>query len=149
MAQKVPVSQAEPLALATPKERISSIPAHLLAPYTTRNSVLQPTLSLLLKGTWVPKTGSKYLPHYGGKGKNTVSSQAAQIPQVLARLVDQLNFVDVETEAESQQATFQRLEGNQGRPASQAWGYLPVGPTAASTRHTWTACPRRLAQSPH
>lgn len=57
MAQKVPVSQAEPLALATPKERISSIPAHLLAPYTTRNSVLQPTLSLLLKGTWVPKTG--------------------------------------------------------------------------------------------
>lgn len=38
MAQKVPVSQAEPLALATPKERISSIPAHLLAPYDKKFS---------------------------------------------------------------------------------------------------------------
>lgn len=47
-----------------------------------------------------------------------MSFQASQIPQVLARLADQLNFVAVETEAKSQQATLQRLEGKQGRPAS-------------------------------
>ena len=100
--------------LATPKELICSISAQ----HRTRRSALQPALSLPLKGAWVSKAASKYLPHYGGKGRNTVSSQASQIPQVLARLADQLNFVDVETEAKSQQATFQRLEGNRGRPAS-------------------------------
>lgn len=98
----------------TPKELIPS----LSAPHRTRSSVLQSALGLLLEGARVPKADSKYLPHHGGKGRNTVSSQASQIPQVPARLVDQLNFVDVETEAKSQQATFQRLEGNQGRPAS-------------------------------
>lgn len=62
--------------------------------------------------------GSKCLPHCGGEGRNTVSFQASPIPQVLARLADQLSFVAVETEAKSQQATLQRLEGKQGRPAS-------------------------------
>lgn len=101
------------LALATPKELISSI-----QPLTGREAEFCSFTRPRLKGTWVPKTGSKDLPHYDGEGRNTVSSQASQIPQVLARLVDQINSVDVETEAKSQQATFQRLEGNQGRPAS-------------------------------
>lgn len=101
------------LASATPKELISSI-----QPHTGQEAQFFSFTWPPLKGTWVPKAGSKDLPHCGGEGRNTVSSQASQIPQVLARLVDQLNSVDVETEAKSQQVTFQRLEGNQGRPAS-------------------------------
>lgn len=124
MAQKAAPSQrGGALGLGPPPEAlISSILTHIPAPYWTRNSVLQPALSPLLKGTWVPKMDSKCLPHCGGEGRkegrNTVSSQASQIPQVLARLEGQLNSVDVETEARSQQATLQRLEGKQGRPAS-------------------------------